>query len=209
MSSTNRLFAVVPAAGHSRRMGRPKLLLPLGEKTVIARLLDVLDRPDIAERFVVVRPDDQRLRAEVIASGATVVQPQVAPPDMRTSVSNALAEIRQRHAPSAEDGWLLTPADHPMLEPGILDRLLQRWSQSDCDILVPTFKKRRGHPVLFRWTLTDEIATIPPDKGLNWLLQLRNDDVLEVAVDDPSVVTDLDTPSDYEALKKRWNNRFA
>lgn len=190
-------------------MGRPKLLLPLGDKTVIARLLDALDRPDIVERFVVVRPDDERLRAEAAASGATVVQPQVAPPDMRTSVSEALAEIRRRHTPSAEDGWLLTPADHPMLEPRILDRLLQRWTQSECDILVPTFNKRRGHPVLFRWALTDEIATIPPDKGLNWLLQSKQDDVLEVAVDDPSVVTDLDTPADYEVLKDRWNNRFA
>src|SRR5260370_12639805 len=65
-----QLFAVVPAAGQSRRMGRPKLLLPLGSDTVIGRMLALLRRPEIAATIVVVRPDDELLRAAVLAGGA-------------------------------------------------------------------------------------------------------------------------------------------
>ena len=53
--SLPRLFGVVPAAGHSRRMGRPKLLLPLGSSTVIARMLAVLNASAITATIVVVR----------------------------------------------------------------------------------------------------------------------------------------------------------
>ncbi len=185
-------------------MGQPKLLLPLGSKTIIARLLDVLDRVEIAERFVVVRPDDEPLRAAVREAGATIVQPKVAPPHMRDSVECALAEIRRRHSPAVEEGWLLTPADHPMLEPNVLDVLLGRWLRDDCRVLAPTFGGRRGHPTLFRWELAEEVADIPPDRGLNWLLAEHSTEVLEIAVDDPAVVTDLDTLQDYDALVKRW-----
>jgi CTP:molybdopterin cytidylyltransferase MocA len=66
-----RLFAVVPAAGHSRRMGQPKLLLPLRTSSVIARMIELLLRPEIAATVVVVRPDDEPLRAAVADGGAT------------------------------------------------------------------------------------------------------------------------------------------
>ena len=207
MNSQRKLFAVVPAAGRSRRMGRPKLMLPLGTKTVIACLIDVLNRPEISETFIVVRPDDVELRAEVEANAATVIQPTSPPPDMRDSVEIAVSEIRRRYTPSPDDGWLLVPADHPTLDPNVLDELQQRWNQDDCQILVPAFNERRGHPTLFRWRFADEIAAIPPDRGLNWLLQQHADDVTELSVDRPSVITDLDTPHDYERLLREWRQR--
>ena len=73
MSTDRRLFAIVPAAGASRRMGRPKLLLPLGEGTVISGLLRVLRGPAISDTVVVVAPGDKALKAEVVAGGATAL----------------------------------------------------------------------------------------------------------------------------------------
>src|SRR5262245_49320721 len=107
--STRRIFAVIPAAGHSRRMGRPKLLLPLGGETVISLCLRTLRPPAIAGTLVVVRKDDEALSAAVSHEGAIVVQPEVDPPDMRTSVTHALREIQRRWAPLPDDGWLLSP----------------------------------------------------------------------------------------------------
>src|SRR5262245_27654318 len=115
MSSHSRLFAIVPAAGASRRMGRPKLLLPVGDNTVIARLLAVLVPPDIERAVVVVHPDDEPLREAVAAAGAVPLQPAVAPPEMRDSVQAALRFIEEQYRPEPHDGWLLSPADHPLL----------------------------------------------------------------------------------------------
>ena len=53
-----RLVVIVPAAGHSRRMGQPKLLLPLGDRPVIARLVEAFDHPSVLDVLVVIRPDD-------------------------------------------------------------------------------------------------------------------------------------------------------
>ena len=60
-----RIFAVIPAAGHSRRMGEPKLLLPAGDGTVISLFLGALAVPEITETVIVIRKDDVRLKHAV------------------------------------------------------------------------------------------------------------------------------------------------
>ncbi len=200
MSRDQQIFAVVPAAGHSRRMGQPKLLLPLGTTTVLGRLLRTLKTGAIADTVVVVRRDDERLRNEVAAAGARIVTPDSDPPDMRASVEYALQDIEATHHPGPDDGWLLVPGDHPLADAGVLDALLQRCLGSNASIVVPTYQGRRGHPTLFRWRLVEKLATLPRDRGINALLELDANDVCEVPVTNRFVLAYLDTPADYEAL---------
>ncbi|MGQ0635693.1 MAG: nucleotidyltransferase family protein [Planctomycetaceae bacterium] len=198
--TTPRLFAVIPAAGLSRRMGRPKLLLPWGERTVIAQVLSVLARPEISRRLVVIRAADTVLRAAVLHGGGEVLIPTTDPPEMRDSVEFALKFIGERCAPQDHDGWLLAPADHPLLDAAPLAELLARWSRGDCRILVPTWHGRRGHPVLFRWELAAQVASLPKDCGINALVREQPSEVVELQVGSPAVISDLDTPEDYERL---------
>jgi molybdenum cofactor cytidylyltransferase len=198
--SSGRVFAVVPAAGRSLRMGRPKLLLPLGGRTVLGRLLEALEHPAVAARVVVVRADDEALAAEAKSLNATLVRPPVAPPDMRTSVQHALDHIASAYQPSPRDAWMLVPGDHPVLDGGVIADLIGRWRETNASILIPTHAGRRGHPTLFRWPLAEQVASIPAGCGLNWLVQRHAGSVVEVAVTNPGVLTDLDTPADYEAL---------
>jgi len=198
-----RLFAIVPAAGYSRRMGRPKLLLPFGDGTVISRVLSVLQRGGVAHAVVVVRPDDDDLRTEVLACGAVAVSPGHPPPAMRHSVEFGLGYVAETYMPNAADGWLLSPADHPLLDERLLADLLARWHAGDCRILVPVHQGRRGHPVLFRWELAGQVATLPPDCGINELLRRNAADVRELAVADPAIFLDLDTPADYARLRQK------
>jgi molybdenum cofactor cytidylyltransferase len=195
-----RLFAVVPAAGQSRRMGRPKLLLPLGTSTVIAKMLSALARPEIAATIVVVRPDDEPLRAAVAESGATPLQPTVPPPEMRQSVEHALRHIEARFHPRADEGWLLAPADHPLLDPEVITRMIAEWSRSAGKILVPVYRGRRGHPALFPFSLAAEVFKLPADRGLNSLLKVHATEIVQIDTDSPAVVVDLDTPEDYARL---------
>jgi len=113
--------AIVPAAGRSRRMGQPKLLLKLGEKTVIARVVETLREAGISKIVVVVRLDDTALAEEVERAGADLVQPEAAPPDMRASVEVAMATLQKQ----AEDwdGWMLIRADHPTLDSSVVRQL--------------------------------------------------------------------------------------
>ena len=155
---------------------------------------------------VVVRADAERLRQLAQQSGAIVVTPASPPPSMRHSVQAALDEIHYRYAPTPKDGWLLSPADHSGIEAQTVRKLLRRWRQSICDVLVPTWRGRRGHPTLFRWSLAERVPAIPAGHGLNWLIRTAAG-VEEVAVCDPWVVKDLDAPVDYRYLRRKWSRR--
>jgi molybdenum cofactor cytidylyltransferase len=144
------------------------------------------------------------LRSAVTAAGALSFAPPFDPPDMRSSVQCGLEFLEERFVPAADDGWLLIPADHPVLEPAVLDQLLRRWSRGDCRILVPTFAGRRGHPTLFRWELAAQVEQLPADQGLNRLVREHAAEVVELPVEQSSILLDLDTPEDYAALCARF-----
>jgi molybdenum cofactor cytidylyltransferase len=182
-------------------MGRPKLLLPLGTSTVIGRLLEVLSAADI-EAFVLVRPDDEALRAEATRCGAVVVQPESPPPEMRISVEHLLRAIDEQHSPRPGDGWLLIPGDHPLLSPETLRQLLGAWRESPTQIVLPTCGGRRGHPTLLPWSLAAAVQELPADVGINHLVRQHSERVSEVAVDDPTVMLDIDTPEDYQRAQQ-------
>ena len=198
-----RTFALIPAAGRSRRMGSPKLLLPWSSRTVVEQLLIALHRPEIEAVFVVVRPDDVGLQDALSRTAAIVVIPDHDPPDMRDSVELGLKAIQKRFNPKDQDCWLLIPADHPLIEPEVLDGLLARWSSQDCKALVPSFCGRRGHPTLLSWSLAKQVEQLPPGVGINTLLRSSPDLVTEWPTDRESVLADLDTPEDYAYWKQR------
>ena len=181
-------------------MGQPKLLLRIGEATIIERMLSAFQVPAIAATVVVVRQDDEPLRIAVRSAGGTVIQPPHPPPDMRTSVEFALAHIREHLHPNPDDVWCLVPADHPLLDSAVVPALISGWNSRQPRILVPTHAGRRGHPTLFRWELADEVPHLPPNVGLNHLVKLHSADVSELPVDSPGILLDLDTQEDYAAL---------
>lgn len=201
--SAGLLHAIIPAAGESRRMGRPKLLLPLAGRTVLGRLLDALPPSIVSTRVVVVRPGDEPLTREAEACGAVVVRPPEPPPDMRCSVEWGLRYLRDRFHPTADDAWLLIPADHPLLEASVVEAVAERWRNGGGSIIIPTHHGRRGHPTLFSWPMAEEVFALPPDAGLNQLVRSHAGSVIEQPVDTSTLVTDLDTPEDYAAAIRK------
>jgi molybdenum cofactor cytidylyltransferase len=182
-------------------MGRQKLLLPIRGRTVIRRLIDTLQAAGVSDIFLLVRQDDERLRNELAATPARVLLARESTADMRHSVALLLEAIERERAPTRKDAWLLTPADHPVLSVTVVQALLTAWNAGRGPILVPTYQCRRGHPTLFGWEFAPRVGDIPPDRGLDWLLERHAAAVDELPVDRPEVLCDLDTPEDYERLQ--------
>jgi molybdenum cofactor cytidylyltransferase len=196
---THRTFAIIPAAGHSRRMGRHKLLLPLNGASVIRSLIAALE--GVVDRiFVLIRADDSGLRQELDETAATVVEIAADPPEMRDSIEWLLREIQRMEDPMSEDSWLLIPADHPIVNRETLLMLLRERAERSEAVHVPVYHGRRGHPTLFPWGLAAEVFELPESEGVNALLRRPSLAICEHAVDDPAVLWDLDTPGDYERL---------
>jgi molybdenum cofactor cytidylyltransferase len=200
------LFAIVPAAGLSRRMGQPKLVMDLYGEPVISRLLTALKHRDVVATTVVFRKSDFELSRIIEQHDVLAVQPEIDPPDMRCSVEHGLKAIEHEFHPQPNDGWLLIPADHPVVDRGVLDELIPIWQASTCDMLVPVHQQRRGHPTVFRWSLIERLGEIPADQGLNWLRSVADVTVQEVEVANDGVLLDLDTPADFAKLQSRFES---
>lgn len=183
-------------------MGRPKLLLPWKGETVLEHLLSRWKASRVDRIVVVAHVEDVELHHRCQAVGVDLVVPEVPPAEMKDSVAAGLAHVAQRFSPSRRDAWLLAPADMPRLSPIVIDRLLDEHSaQADRPvILAPSFEGRRGHPVLFPWPLAAEVAALTSEQGVNAIVDRHP--VREVAVDEPGVLADLDTPEDYRRLRE-------
>jgi molybdenum cofactor cytidylyltransferase len=196
-------FAVIPAAGKSVRMGRPKLALPLNGRTVLERVIMALRQAGIEHIIVVVGPHVASLARLAESSGAHALVLPEETPDMRATLEKGLDWLEARFQPSAEDWWLLVPADHPTIQPSIVEKLLRaRADTAAKSIILPTYQGKRGHPTLISWSHVAGIRAMPSGLGLNQYLRGQPADVLEVPTNSPQVVCDLDTPEDYEAFLK-------
>jgi molybdenum cofactor cytidylyltransferase len=191
-------FGLIPAAGKSRRMGRAKLLLPLGASTVLERVLSAVRSAGVAEIVVVIAPDAQELARVAASAGAHVVQLAEDTPDMRATVMHGLAWIEAHLQPRAEDSWLLLPADHPTVRPEVVRGLLAAVGAHT--IVVPTHQGRRGHPTWLRWSHVAALSALPAGKGLNAFIRAHADQTRELAWPDAEILRDLDTPEDYQTL---------
>jgi molybdenum cofactor cytidylyltransferase len=189
-------FAVVPAAGDSTRMGRPKLALPIGDRTVIEHVVGALRAGRVEHVVVVIGPQVPELAPLASAAGAEVMVLDESTADMRATVEHGLAWVESRYRPAADDPWLLVPADSPMLDPAVIRRLLT--VKNTDAVVVPVYGGRRGHPTRFAWRHAAAIRALPADQGINAFVQAQN--ILELPVGDPGVLEDLDTPDDYERL---------
>ncbi len=199
--------AIVPAAGASRRMGRPKLLLPYGGGTVLGALVGALRAAGASPVVVVAAADDAEMRAWCAAAavdptGGLTVALNAAPE--RGMLSSILAGLAALGGASRLAGGqaplLVCPGDLPALRPETVVELLRRREAAGAGLAVPVHGGRRGHPLAVAPALISEIETLDPGRGLRQLLDLHPGDLLCVEVDDPGCIADLDTPEDYERL---------
>jgi molybdenum cofactor cytidylyltransferase len=198
------IFGLVPAAGKSSRMGRPKLLLPLGGRTVLEQVLACLKAAGVERTLVVIGPHVPELIPLARASGAEVLALADETPDMRATVEQGLTWLEQRFHPGDADDWLLLPADHPTLHPTLVRQVLAaRAALPAGRIIIPTYQGRRGHPTLISWQHVVSIRALPSGEGLNAYLRRQAGVTVELAVESAEVLLDLDTPEDYERMRGR------
>lgn len=191
-------IAILPAAGRSRRMGQPKLLLPWRGASVLEHVLATWRASRVTHVVLVIRSEDNALAEIARRQRVEVVRVDPPPPHMKDSVLAGLDFAQRTYAPAATDVWLLAPADTPRLSARVINQVLDAHDPARPEILTPRHGDRNGHPVLFPWPLAAHVATLGPDEGINVLRsRLPHRSVL---TDDPTITDDLDTPDDYQCL---------
>lgn len=187
------VVALVPAAGASRRMGPPKLLLPFGTAgSLLASYLTALARGGVERSLVVVAPGDEALAHEAMRVGAEVATNPRPERGMLSSIWTALDALAEDEI----EALVLGPADFPALRAETVRRLLAAVRGGE-RLAVPTFAGRRGHPLVAAGCVGAEIRSLELTVGLRQLLDLHPGALHEVPVDDPGAVLDVDDEASY------------
>jgi len=184
--------AIVLAAGLSSRMGDQKLLLPFGGKTVISHIVDQLLASAIGEVHVVVGHQAERISGELSSRAVSIVTNPNYKSGMLSSVRCGLKSL-----PEKCRAVMVVLGDQPSITTELINQMLQSFAATEKTILVPLYKGKRGHPILFSSIYRGEILTQYDDAGLRGLLHAHCDDVSELKVSTSAVLCDMDCPEDY------------
>jgi molybdenum cofactor cytidylyltransferase len=189
------ISAIVLAAGESRRMGETKLILDWQGKPILQHVLDALRDSPVGEVILVLGHEAERIRGRIQAPEVKIV----INPDYREGMSTSLRRGILAADPDTQ-AFLVVLADQPGINPKIIAELILNFHQGypGKNILVPDFRGRRGHPVLFGAKYREEILRLKGDVGGRKILGEHPEDILTVEMNGDAALVDIDTPEDYK-----------
>ncbi len=193
------IWTMILAAGESRRMGTPKLLLPFKGKTMIETLVHEVLRSKSDKTMVVLGAEKEKIERIISPLPVAIVVNTRYEEGMLSSIQSGFEAL-----PDEVDAVLVCLGDQPLIPFFVLDKLIEAYKDTKKGIILPIYKKSRGHPILIDLKYKNEIKRISPDIGLRALVHDHPQDVMEVVVDAPQILKDIDKPEDYmRALKKK------
>lgn len=194
------LAVAILAAGESRRMGAPKALLDYRGRNFVEHLIDVTQHPRIGLLRVVLGAKAGEIRARLAVSPDAIVVNDHWQRGQLSSIQSAIRSL----PPAATEGLMLCPVDHPLVSRETVVQLISAFDHTHNAIIVPAYKQRRGHPVIFRATLYDELLAASPDIGARQVVWAHANDVEQVPTDDEGVILNIDDPTTYQnAIAKK------
>jgi len=183
---------LVMGAGGSTRLGRPKQLLPYGEKTLLDHTVGTARECGFDQIVVPIGGAAADVQTKVDLSGVEVVVNYAFGKGCSSSIAAALGAVDPRC-----EVLVLMLGDQPGVTPAIVAALLA--GRGDAPLAICNYDDGRGHPLAVHRSLFHELAVLHGDKGVWRLLDQRAEEVVDVPIPGP-VPLDVDTPEDYEAV---------
>jgi len=197
------LSGVVLAAGESRRMGKPKQLLPFGDETILERVVDALLGAGVGEVIVVLGHLAEHIRVVLGDRPVRVVINESYREGMLSSVQCGVRAIA-----ASQNAALFALGDQPHIESHVVSEVIQAYRSGEAGMVIPRYRGKKGHPIiinLLRYRAA--ILQLPVHVGLNALMQEHADDVRFIEVSTEDIIRDIDVPEDYSRELARFTER--
>ena len=189
------ITAVILAAGESKRMGQPKMLLPWGKGTVISHVIAVFRDAGVEDILVVTGGGREQVEGAISHLDVkTIYNDNFSQGEMLSSIQCSIGALTHQ-----TQAMLIGLGDQPQVQARSVRMACDAFIETKSNIVVPSFKMRRGHPWLVARPLWGELLKLqssPRD-----FLNAHPESIQYVNVDDPGVLADLDTPEDYQRWK--------
>ncbi|MBF8438132.1 nucleotidyltransferase family protein [Halanaerobiaceae bacterium Z-7014] len=192
------ISAIILAAGEASRMGKLKQLLPWEDSTILGTVIKNIQESRLEGQIrVVLGAESDRIKRELSDYNCQFL---TNPDYTRGMFSSVMTGIQ--NLPETTTGLLFMLADQPLVTTGIYNKLINYFKEEEPLLLVPSYKKRRGHPLIISAELIPEIHKLgedgDPEGGLRSLLDKYEDDIEYYNVDKEGVIIDLDYYEDYQ-----------
>jgi molybdenum cofactor cytidylyltransferase len=205
------ISAIILAAGESRRMGQPKMLLPWGNVGVLEHVVSVFAGAGIEDILIVTGAAREQIEEALVKYGKrypvrSVHNKNYSHGEMLSSLQCGLRAVAPSSLSNAEQvtaAALVGLGDQPQVQERSVRLICEVFMQTEGPLVVPSFQMRRGHPWLVARPLWKELLELHPPQSPRDFLNGHPDDIHYVNTDNSSIFADLDTPEDYMASHPR------
>ncbi len=187
------IWAIVLAAGESKRMGSPKMLLPFKGLTMIESVISNVLDSKIKNVMVVLGADRDPILKLIRTKAVKYCYNENYKDGMLSSVVCGF-----RNIPIGHSAVLVFQGDQPLITAKVINSVIEVYKSSGKGIVIPVYKNKRGHPILIDNKYRDEIQKLSPDEGLRSLALKFPDDVSEANTDEAGILRDFDTYDEYK-----------
>ncbi len=187
------IAAIVLAAGQSRRMGQPKMILPWGETTVIGQVVITLHEAGLAPILAVTGGARQQVESAL----HTLPAKPVFNPDYEQDHMAASLKIGLKNLPRETEAVMVALGDQPQIERRVVDALLSAYRKQHASLVVPSYRMRRGHPWIIAHSLWRQVLDLTAGQTLRDFMNACTSQIHYVRTNTDSILRDLDTPEQY------------
>lgn len=190
----NKIWALILAAGESKRMGFPKMLLDFGGITMLERVIENVKGSDVDQIMVVLGAEHEKLKIIMRNLMVSFCYNEKFADGMLSSVKCGFNSI-----PVGYRAVLVFQGDQPLIKSDLINSVIKAYRSSGYGLIMPVCNGKRGHPLLIDNKYNAEIKLLDSSEGLRSLAVKFAKDVLEIETGDEGILRDFDTYDEYRS----------
>lgn len=191
-------YAIILAAGESTRMGSPKALLKIKDKTFLEHIIQTIHDAGIVQKIVILGHGAetiiQSIDSERIQKDFSV-KILVNEDYRRGQLSSIQTAVKS--LPKSAKAIIVCPVDRPLISSKLLNQLVTTFNETKAPVVLPIHNAKRGHPMIFSSNVFKEILRAPEDVGARAVVWAHHNEVAEVQTSEEGILQNIDTMEVY------------
>lgn len=191
----DNITAIILAGGKSHRMGTPKPLLKLKNKTFLDLIREKITKAGIKNIYLVLGADAEYLKNNLNTENLNIIINKSWQNGQLSSLKAAIKRVKKE-----TDGIIMFLIDHPSVKVSTIKKLLEAFREGSADIIVPEYEGYGGHPVIFSRNVFIALLQAPLNEGARAVVRNTKYITKRIRVNDRHIRQDIDTPEDFKKI---------
>jgi len=200
MSKQDDIAILILAAGESKRMGRPKQLLPWGESTLLENAISTAVSTNLKNIHVVLGAHYELIKESINLENVVLLYNLNYKSGQGSSLSLGIDHLSKQK--EKYQGVLILLCDQPLITSDYLNELIQTFEVGNKKIVATDYGNRAGVPAIFAANYFNALLNIKEDMGAKKVLEKYMEDVISLSPN--GTEQDLDTPEEYKTFVKKF-----